>query len=210
VNAILVVVLDLLLVRWAAERGLSNLNRRHVLAHEIGHYQRRHIQRMLALSALGALGGLYAVAWLARQPEFVRAFGFPVPEVATGFTPGNIAPVLLLFGLLSGAVALWASPLFHWLSRRHEYEADAFAVRVMKATSPLVGALRKLNEKNLSNLTPHPLSSRFYYSHPTLLEREAAIRVFESLFPACCAPRLHAPPGSAGIRAGLPGPCNFS
>ncbi|MDH3517678.1 MAG: M48 family metalloprotease, partial [Acidimicrobiia bacterium] len=54
-------------------------------------------------------------------------------------------------------------------------EADAFALQVIGEATPMVGALRKLTEKNLSNLTPHPLYSRFYYSHPTLLEREAAL-----------------------------------
>jgi STE24 endopeptidase len=60
-------------------------------------------------------------------------------------------------------------------SRRFEYEADAFAREVMSEVQSLVGALRKLNEKNLSNLTPHPLYSSFYYSHPTLMERERAL-----------------------------------
>ena len=88
----------------------------------------------------------------------------------------SIAPALLLFGLLSGVVTFWFSPLAHWWSRRYEYQADAFAAEVMNEPRSLIGALRKLNEKNLSNLTPHPLYSGFYYSHPTLLERENALR----------------------------------
>jgi STE24 endopeptidase len=66
--------------------------------------------------------------------------------------------------------------LAHWWSRRHEYEADAFAAGVMNESGSLIQALRKLNEKNLSNLTPHPWYSGFYYSHPALLERERALR----------------------------------
>jgi STE24 endopeptidase len=62
------------------------------------------------------------------------------------------------------------------LSRKHEYEADAFARDAMGEYQSLIGALRKLNEKNLSNLTPHPIYSAFYYSHPTLLERESAMK----------------------------------
>jgi STE24 endopeptidase len=69
----------------------------------------------------------------------------------------------------------WFSPAAHWWSRRYEYQADAFAAQVMNEPRSLMGALRKLNEKNLSNLTPHPLYSGFYYSHPTLLEREQAL-----------------------------------
>jgi STE24 endopeptidase len=83
--------------------------------------------------------------------------------------------VLLLFGLLAGMVTFWFSPLIHWWSRRYEYQADAFAARVMSGAQSLIGALRKLNEKNLSNLTPHPIYSGFYHSHPTLLEREQAL-----------------------------------
>ena len=138
-----------------------------VLAHEIGHYKKKHIPKMLAGSALGLLVGFFAVAQLARQPWFYNAFGFE---------PGSIVPALLLFSLLSGLVTFWFTPLFNVLSRKFEYEADAYAARTMSAPEPLISALRKLNEKNLSNLTPHPLYSGFYYSHPTLLEREQALR----------------------------------
>ena len=137
-----------------------------VLAHEIGHYKKKHIPKMLVFSAVSSLIGFYVVAVLARQDWFYRAFGFE---------PGNIAPALLLFALLSGVITFWFSPLAHWWSRKHEYEADAFAAKVMNEPRSLIGALRKLNEKNLSNLTPHPLYSGFYYSHPAMLEREQAL-----------------------------------
>jgi len=137
-----------------------------VLAHEIGHFKKKHIPKMLVASALGSLAGFYLLAWLARQTWFYRSFGFDA---------ASLVPALLLFGLLSGLLTFWFSPLAHWWSRRYEYQADAFAAQVMKEPRPLVGALRKLNEKNLSNLTPHPLYSGFYYSHPTLLERERAL-----------------------------------
>ena len=87
----------------------------------------------------------------------------------------SLAPSFLLFALLSGLVTFWFSPLGNLLSRRHEYEADAFARDAVGASAPMVGALRKLAQKNLSNLTPHPWFSGFYYSHPTLVEREAAL-----------------------------------
>ena len=137
-----------------------------VLAHEIGHFKKKHIPKTLAAAALGSLGGLYVISWLARQEWFYRSFGF---------SSGHIVPALLLFGLLSGTITFWFSPLAHWWSRRYECQADAFAAAVMHEPLSLIGALRKLNEKNLSNLTPHPLYSRFYYSHPTLLEREKAL-----------------------------------
>ena len=137
-----------------------------VLAHEIGHFKKKHIPKTLVVSALGSLAGLYLVSLLAKQDWFYRGFGFE---------PGSIVPALLLFGLLSGVVTFWFSPVMHWWSRRYEYQADAFAAAVMNEPASLIGALRKLNEKNLSNLTPHPLYSGFYYSHPTLLEREQAL-----------------------------------
>jgi STE24 endopeptidase len=137
-----------------------------VLAHEIGHYRRRHIPKLLACSAAGSLAGFWVLSLLARQDWFYRAFGF---------APGNVAPALLLFALLAGTVTFWFSPLLHGWSRRYEYQADAFAAEAMNGAESLVSALRKLNEKNLSNLTPHPLYSGFYYSHPTLLEREQAL-----------------------------------
>lgn len=138
-----------------------------VLAHEIGHYRKGHIPKMLVWSAVTLLGGFYSLAWLANQEWFYRSFGF---------APGNLAPVFLLFALLAGTITFWFTPLANLWSRKFEYEADAFAARAMNETSSLVGALRKLNEKNLSNLTPHPAYSGFYYSHPTLLEREQSLK----------------------------------
>lgn len=137
-----------------------------VLAHEIGHYKRKHIPKALALTSLGTLAGFAFIAWLAGQAWFYKAFGFPT---------GNIAPALLMFSLLSGSAGFWISPVANWWSRKNEYEADSFAADATHGPGSLVSALRKLNEKNASNLTPHPAYSTFYYSHPALLEREAAL-----------------------------------
>ncbi len=137
-----------------------------VLAHEIGHDTKGHILKTMALSLGGLLPVFYLVAVLAKEEWFLRGFGF---------APGDIVPALLLISLLAGVVIFWLSPVFHLLSRRHEYEADAYAAGLIKQHQSLIAALRKLNEKNLDNLTPHPFYSGFYYSHPTLLEREAAL-----------------------------------
>ncbi|MSU47433.1 MAG: M48 family peptidase [Lacunisphaera sp.] len=138
-----------------------------VLAHEIGHYKRGHIPKRLATIALLQLAAFAAVAWLANAPWFNTAFVLPA---------GPLAPAFLLFGLLGGLVTFWFSPIGHWVSRKHEYEADAFAKNAMGGPAPLVGALRKLSQQNLSNLTPHPLYSAVYYSHPSLVERERALQ----------------------------------
>lgn len=144
-----------------------------VLAHEIGHYKKRHVLKLLGVSIAGVFIGFAVVAWLARQEWFYQAFGF---EYHAGFAAANVVPAMLLFGLLAGTISFWFSPVVHLWSRRFEYEADAFACATMGDAQPLVQALRKLTEKNLSNLTPHPLYSGFYYSHPTLLEREKALQ----------------------------------
>lgn len=137
-----------------------------VLAHEIGHYKRGHIPKFLAIGAAVQLGGFAVIAWLVNAPWFAAAFGFPA---------GALAPTFLLFMLLSGVVTFWFGPIGNWLSRKHEYEADAFARDAMGSPGPIIGALRKLAQKNLSNLTPHSWYSAFYYSHPTIIERERAV-----------------------------------
>jgi STE24 endopeptidase len=147
---------------------LTPLELEAVLAHEIGHYRLGHVPKMLAVSALLSLAGFALIGWLVGQAWFYTGFRFD---------PAAGAPVaLLLFALTSGLVTYWLHPLMNYWSRRHEYEADAFARASLGEAAPLVGALRKLHEKNLSNLTPHPTFSFFHYSHPTLIEREAALR----------------------------------
>ncbi|MEI6862266.1 MAG: M48 family metallopeptidase [Verrucomicrobiota bacterium] len=137
-----------------------------VLAHEIGHYRRGHIPKMLAVSAVMQFAGFWMVAELARSTWFNPAFGFRA---------GELAPAFLLFGLLGGAATFWLTPLMNLFSRKHEYEADAFARDALGGPGAMVAALRKLAQKNLTNLTPHPWFSGFYYSHPTMVEREAAL-----------------------------------
>ncbi|WP_028572895.1 M48 family metallopeptidase [Desulfonatronum lacustre] len=139
-----------------------------VLAHEIGHYKLGHIPKMLALSAGFGLVSFALLAWLLQSPAFIEAFGFHHAQSGAG-------PAFLLFALVAGLFTFWLSPLMNRLSRNHEYQADRFAREKGPGADPMIGALRKLSEKNLSNLTPHPLYSAFHYSHPTLLEREAAL-----------------------------------
>ena len=140
-----------------------------VLAHEIGHYKLGHIPKMMVMAALSSLVMFAVLGWLANASWFLEAFHF------NAMADGQIVPVLLLFMLLSGLITFWLSPLTSRLSRKHEYEADAFARDAMGSYTPLSKALRKLHKENLSNLTPHPMYSSFHYSHPTLVEREASL-----------------------------------
>jgi STE24 endopeptidase len=144
-----------------------------VLAHEIGHYKKRHIIKLMSFSIASLLLAFASIAWLAQQSWFYSGFGF-APQ--TSFAPAAITPAFLLFALLAGAATFWLGPLINAWSRRYEYQADRFAREVMGEAQSLIGALRKLTEKNLGNLTPHPLYSGFHYSHPTLVERERALR----------------------------------
>ena len=137
-----------------------------VLAHEVGHYKSGHIPKMLAVAAFMQFAAFASIAWLLSADWFLSGFGFPA---------GELAPALLLFGLLSGLVTFWFSPLSNIMSRKNEYEADDFARAAMKSSGPLIAALRKLASENLSNMTPHAWFSGFYYSHPTLVERERAM-----------------------------------
>src|SRR5437773_5296513 len=145
-----------------------------VLAHEIGHYKKRHVLKLRGVSFAGVFVAFAVIAWLARQQWLYRAFGF---EYRGGFAATNVVPAMLLFALLAGTISFWVSPFVHIWSRHFEYEADGFARATMGEAQLLIQALRKLSDKNLSNLTPHPLYSAFYYSHPTLLEREGALQV---------------------------------
>jgi len=129
-----------------------------VLAHEIGHYKKRHVVKLFGVSIAGIVMAFAAIAWLARQQWFYHAFGF---EHRVGFAATNVVPAMLLFALLSGTITFWVSPLIHIWSRRFEYDADAFAGATMGEPQSLIQALRKLSEKNLSNLTPHPFIAAF-------------------------------------------------
>jgi len=140
-----------------------------VLAHEIGHYKLKHVPKMIIWSFGLTLAGLYLLDLIAQQSEFVKAFGFPSEGYGFG-------PAFILFLLLSSNITFWLTPISSFWSRKFEYQADKFAASVIGSNLPMVTALRRLNEKNLSNLTPHPLYSGFHYDHPTLIERETSLK----------------------------------
>jgi STE24 endopeptidase len=137
-----------------------------VLAHEIGHWRRRHVLKKLCWAGALQLAGFYALSRLMVLPEFHAAFGFEAP-----------APyrALAVFMLGSEPFLFFLTPFFSALSRRYEYEADRFAVEAAQGTAPLRGALIALFRENLSNLTPHPWYGFFHHSHPTLPERLARL-----------------------------------
>ncbi len=140
-----------------------------VLAHELGHFKRKHVvKRMASLFGL-SLAGLALLGWLARQSGFYAGLG-----VQPNLTAPNDALALLLFMLALPPFMFFVSPLMARVSRRHEFEADAYAAEQASARD-LANALLKLHEDNASTLTPDPLYVRFYYSHPPAGERLAAL-----------------------------------
>ena len=138
-----------------------------VLAHEIGHYKRKHILKMLALSAALTLAGCYVLSLLLYWHPIYQAFSVGTPTEAKG---------LVILALTAGHCTFWMGPLLNRLLRRHEYEADAYAAAHAGGPEPMASALLKIYAENLAAPAPHPLYSAYHYSHPTLLERIEALR----------------------------------
>jgi STE24 endopeptidase len=140
-----------------------------VLAHELGHFKLRHVsKRMVALFGLSLLG-FALLGWASRQPGFFLGLG-----VQPNMGAPNDALALLLFLMAVPVFAYFLTPLSAGLSRRHEFQADAYA-RSHADGQALASALLKLHEDNAGTLTPDPLFARFYYSHPPASERLAAL-----------------------------------
>jgi len=138
-----------------------------VLAHELGHFKHRHIvKRIVAMFAL-SLAGFALLGWVSTQAWFYTGLGTH-PSLLAGAP--NDALALLLFMLAVPVFGLFISPLFARISRKHEFEADCYAVAQTSATD-LSTALLKLYEDNASTLTPDPVYVQFYYSHPPATER---------------------------------------
>jgi STE24 endopeptidase len=161
-----IVLFDTLVASMSVDEAAS------VLAHEIGHYRRHHVHRGLALSLAGTLVMLFVLSRLVPWPPLYAAFGFDGP---------SLHAAVALLSLCGGAFVFWLAPLAAQLSRRHEYEADRYAIALARAPDALASALVRLNGENLSNLHPHPWYSAWHYSHPTLVERLEAIRAQASL-----------------------------
>jgi STE24 endopeptidase len=132
-----------------------------VLAHELGHFRLHHVRQRLAVSSVSLLAGLALLGWLAARPGFYSALGVP---------SGSAAMALVLFVVVVPVFTFFATPLEAWWSRRHERQADDFAVAHSDAER-LATALVKLYRDNASTLTPDPVHSAFYDSHPPALER---------------------------------------
>jgi STE24 endopeptidase len=137
-----------------------------VLAHELGHYKLNHIKQRLAVSFASSLAGLFILGLLVAQPWFYEGLGVQMQTLPVA---------LLLFMLVASTFGFFLSPLASVFSRRHEFEADAYATQHARAAD-LVEALVKLYKDNAATLTPDPLHSAFYDSHPPAATRIARLR----------------------------------
>jgi len=133
-----------------------------VLAHEIGHWKKRHVLKRLVLTEVTVFCGLYLAYVLVQRDELSGLLGF------TGL---SFYARFVIIGFLGALVMFPLTPLFSALSRRDEREADAFAAELTGHPENMASALVKLSRENLSNLHPHPWYAAFYYSHPPVVER---------------------------------------
>jgi STE24 endopeptidase len=137
-----------------------------VLAHEMGHYKKKHVLWMLLTGVFQTGIMLYLLSFFISSPMLSEAFYITTPSVYTG---------LVFFSILFAPIDFFMGILMQYLSRKNEYAADRFAVETTPDSASFVSALKKLAVHNLSNLSPHPLYVVLNYSHPPVLERLRAI-----------------------------------
>jgi len=154
-----IVLFDTLLKEFSDEEIVA------VLAHEIGHYKKKHVLRSLILSVILTGLMLFLFSLIVDSPLLSKAMGAEAPSFHLG---------LIVFGILYSPLSLMIGLATNYISRRNEFEADRFAKENYKP-EPLAEALKKLSVKNLSNMMPHPAYVFFHYSHPPLLARLAKL-----------------------------------
>ena len=156
-----IVLFDTLLEQMTQDEILA------VLAHEVGHWKKKHVLKRLIMTEAMAFCGLFIAHWLVQ--------GERLPGLLSLSGASFFAKVSIL-GFLSSIVLFPLTPLFSYLSRRDERESDRFALELTGDGTAMASALVKLSKENLSNLHPHPLYAAFYYSHPPVVERIRALK----------------------------------
>ncbi|HEX2964591.1 MAG TPA: M48 family metallopeptidase [Syntrophorhabdaceae bacterium] len=151
-----IVLYDTLLASHAPGEILS------VLAHEIGHWKKKHILKQLIFMIGASLVLFYAIYLITASPVLYRTFGVQHEVIYAG---------LFLVSLYLGTLKFFFSPAGAAVMRRYERQADTMAVELTGTSAPMIEALKRLAKDNLSNLHPHPVYTWFYYSHPPLTER---------------------------------------
>jgi STE24 endopeptidase len=160
-----IVLFDTLLTSHSSEEILS------VLAHEIGHWNKKHILKQLVFMIAASLIVFYCIYYIVGLPVLYRAFNLPQTPVYAG---------LFLVSVYFSCFGFFLGPIGAGIMRRFEREADQMAVELTGTSKYMISALKRLAKDNLANLHPHPLYVWFYYSHPPLLQRIETLRALES------------------------------
>lgn len=155
-----IVLFDTLIERHSIDELLS------ILAHEVGHYQKRHIMKNVLVSVLSTGLMFFLLSFFLNNRGLFDAFRVSHISIYAG---------LFFFAFLYGPIDMIISILSNFLSRLFEYEADEFSARTYGQPGAMIDGLKKLSVDNLSNLTPHPLKIFLSYSHPPVLERIRAL-----------------------------------
>ncbi|CAH9017050.1 M48 family metallopeptidase [Candidatus Nitrosacidococcus sp. I8] len=140
-----------------------------VLAHELGHFKCRHIVKNIVVMSLLSLGGLALLGWLSDQPTFYQSLGISHPSTYMA---------LVLFMIIVPILSFFLHPILTYMSRRYEFEADDFAAKTANSQD-LAQALVKLYKENANTLTPDPIHSAIYDSHPPAPIRLAHLQAYE-------------------------------
>ena len=156
-----IVLFDTLLGQMGPDEVLA------VLAHEAGHWKKRHVLKRMLVSEAGACIGLFIASLLLEGEGLSRLVGAGQLSL-----PAKV----LVLGFLGSLVLFPITPVMNYFSRRDEREADRFAAQMTGDPASMASALVKLSRENLSNLHPHPLYAAFYYSHPPVVERVGSLR----------------------------------
>ncbi|MFH1258261.1 MAG: M48 family metallopeptidase [Elusimicrobiota bacterium] len=156
-----IVLFDTLIEKHTVDELVS------VLAHEMGHYRKKHVLKFLIGSVVTTGLMFFILSFFINNPGLFAAFQMEQVSVYAG---------LFFFGFLYVPISLLLGVVKNIFSRKYEYEADRYAVTTYKKPESMISALKKLSADNLSNLTPHPLKVFIEYSHPPVLERIRAIK----------------------------------
>lgn len=159
-----IVLYDTLLASHSHEEILS------ILAHEIGHWKKKHLLKQLVFMIAASLFLLYGIYLFVNWPPLYAAFGLPDAPMYAG---------LFLVSLYLGTAGFFLNPVGVAISRRYEREADFMAWQLTGTAAPMIDALRRLAKDNLANLHPHPWYVWFYYSHPPLVQRIEFLQVLD-------------------------------
>jgi STE24 endopeptidase len=151
-----IVLFDTLLQQMSQEEILA------VLAHEVGHWKKKHVLKRMVLMETMAFVGLF-IAWKAAQGDLL-------PQLL-GMSGLSFYAKLVVLGFIGSLVMFPLTPVGSFFSRKHERESDRFSVEITGDAGAMASALVKLSKENLSNLHPHPFYAAFYYSHPPVVER---------------------------------------